>query len=201
MLRTTFYTRKLTSRKPISLSSIWTLANSRRFPYKSGYWGGDFGRGGGKDGTEAVLLEPTPAIFISPPKNQHWFLHIKIKGVSLIYQTTWEYLRNTMNLITKVQSCKWANNKGRQRLIILKVRSFAVLSSTIVVIMSLLTEITNESFFLSLFSQMYNKNNNNKLNGFRGSIVVTQILILGRQTNYFRRTLTNKKKRSNDSKQ
>jgi hypothetical protein len=43
---------KPTSKKPISLSSICTLAISLRFPYKSGYSGGDFGQGGGNDGTE-----------------------------------------------------------------------------------------------------------------------------------------------------
>lgn len=43
---------ELTSRKPISLSSIWILAISRRFPYKSEYSGGDFGLGGGSEGTD-----------------------------------------------------------------------------------------------------------------------------------------------------
>jgi hypothetical protein len=45
---------KPTSKKPISLSSICTLAISLRFPYKSGYSRGDFGQGEGNDGTEVV---------------------------------------------------------------------------------------------------------------------------------------------------
>ena len=44
--------KKPTSRKVISLSSMWTLAVSRRLPYKSGYSGGDLGEGGGREGTE-----------------------------------------------------------------------------------------------------------------------------------------------------
>jgi hypothetical protein len=43
-----------TSKNPISLSSICTLAISLRFPYKSGYSRGDFGQGEGNDGTEVV---------------------------------------------------------------------------------------------------------------------------------------------------
>lgn len=31
---------------------MWTLAVSRRLPYKSGYSGGDLGDGGGREGTE-----------------------------------------------------------------------------------------------------------------------------------------------------
>lgn len=51
---------KPTSRKPISLSRTWTLAISRRFPYKSGYSGGDLGRGGGGgEGNEEAELEWT----------------------------------------------------------------------------------------------------------------------------------------------
>jgi hypothetical protein len=52
--RTTIADLRPTSKKPISLSSICTLAISLRFPYKSGYSRGDFGQGEGNDGTEVV---------------------------------------------------------------------------------------------------------------------------------------------------